>query len=101
MSFEISLYNVKSIAKNLKAELSERGFEVKYADSLEILAKELGFRNWNTFLADLNKPPRVSAEGSVDAAQDDATADSAISEVDHPESAKEKNYWWVDEDIFF
>ena len=71
MSFEISLTNVKSIAKNLKAELSERGFDLKYAYSLEILSKVLGFRNWNTLLAELNKIPQPSAEGAVLDVQED------------------------------
>jgi len=54
MSIEVSSSNIKSIAKNLKGALSDYKLDLKHSQSLEILSKAFGYKDWNTLSAKLN-----------------------------------------------
>lgn len=43
----------KAMARRLRSALAEREMEVAHAISLELIAAELGYRDWNTALAEL------------------------------------------------
>ncbi len=45
MSIEVSPSNIKSIAKNLKAALSDYDLDLKHSQSLEILFKAFGYKD--------------------------------------------------------
>ena len=47
----ISLPELKSQAKSLRAALAETGQNVTHSQSLELLARQHGFRDWNTLHA--------------------------------------------------
>ena len=47
----LSLPELKSQAKSLRAALAETGQAVTHSQSLELLAKQHGFRDWNTLHA--------------------------------------------------
>jgi catechol 2,3-dioxygenase-like lactoylglutathione lyase family enzyme len=49
----------KGMAKRLRIALAEREIEISHAVSLELIAAELGHRDWNTAAADLS-PPEAS-----------------------------------------
>jgi len=46
--------DAKSMARRLRAAMKARGLTVTHADTLEIVAAQLGFRDWNTTSATLN-----------------------------------------------
>jgi len=53
-----SLDDLKAQAKRLRAALEEDGDFISHSEALELLAKQLGFRDWNTLHAAIgNKPP--------------------------------------------
>ncbi len=54
VSIEVTSHNIKSIAKKLKSVLLEHKLELKHSQSLEIVAKVFGFKDWNSFSAKLN-----------------------------------------------
>jgi len=50
---------LKSQAKRLRARLARDGTEINHARSLEMIAAQYGYRNWNTLHAAIgNRPPR-------------------------------------------
>ena len=51
MATEISTHEAKAMARRLRAALSERGYEVGHSHALELLARSLGVRDWNTYIA--------------------------------------------------
>jgi len=55
MSIEVTAQNIKSIAKNLKSVLSDYHLELKHSQSLEIIAKALGCKDWNSLSARLKE----------------------------------------------
>jgi hypothetical protein len=53
-----SLDALKAQAKRLRAGLAEDGDFISHGEALELIAKQYGFRNWNTLHAALgNRPP--------------------------------------------
>jgi rod shape-determining protein MreB and related proteins len=62
MSIEVSASNIKSIAKNLKAALSDYKLDLKHSHCLEILSKAFGYKDWNTLSAKLNGASQSQTE---------------------------------------
>ena len=60
-----SLKKTKGRAKRLRSYLASQDFEITYAQSLEAVAQEDGFRDWNTLSASLlaaSDPARSDSE---------------------------------------
>lgn len=56
----------KTLAKCLRQALSERGIEISHSDSLECVARQLGWRDWNTLAAHLDyKPMRLPKHWTI------------------------------------
>ena len=53
----------KAMAKNLRQALAERRIEITHSDSLECVARQFGWRDWNTLAAQLDRPPLRLPEG--------------------------------------
>lgn len=54
-----SLETLKAQAKRLRAGLAEDGDFINHSEALELVARQYGYRNWNTLHAALgNRPPR-------------------------------------------
>lgn len=47
----------KALARTLRQALSERGIDLSHGDSLECVARQLGWRDWNTLSAHLDRKP--------------------------------------------
>jgi hypothetical protein len=54
-----SLDAVKAQAKALRATLIASGQEVSHSQSLELIAKSLGFKDWNTLHAKIGNGPHL------------------------------------------
>lgn len=54
-----SLDALKVQAKNLRASLGATGHAISHAQSLELLAKQLGHRDWNTLHAAAGNAPPI------------------------------------------
>ena len=52
-----SLDDLKAQAKRLRAALAEDGDFISHSEALELLAKQLGFRDWNTLHAAIGNRP--------------------------------------------
>lgn len=53
-----SLPEAKAQAKTLRADLTKQGTEINHANTLEMVAHQHGFADWNTFHAAIgNRPP--------------------------------------------
>ncbi|WP_310621370.1 glyoxalase superfamily protein [Flexibacterium corallicola] len=59
-----SVQELKEQAKRLRAELQDRGVRLGHSQSLEILSKQLGFKNWNTLHAKAGNGSRPIAVGA-------------------------------------
>ena len=46
----------KAMAKCLRQVLAERQIEISHSDSLEFVARQLGWKDWNTLAAQLDGP---------------------------------------------
>jgi hypothetical protein len=46
----------KMMAKSLRKALAERHVDISHSDSLECVARQLGWRDWNTLAAQLDRP---------------------------------------------
>ncbi len=53
-----SLDQLKAQAKALRKSLTAEGREVSHSHALELVAKSLGFRDWNTAFAAVGNAPR-------------------------------------------
>ena len=53
----------KAMARNLRQALAERRIEITHSDSLECVARQFGWRDWNTLAAQLDRPPLRIPEG--------------------------------------
>jgi predicted enzyme related to lactoylglutathione lyase len=51
MATEISTHEAKAMARRLRTALEERGYQVGHSQALELLARALGARDWNTYVA--------------------------------------------------
>lgn len=52
----------KARARELRAELAAAGTPVSHSEALECVAKELGYRDWNTASARLSNMPEVALQ---------------------------------------
>lgn len=52
-----SILELKARAKRLRAELDKQGQTVSHSQSLELIARELGMKNWNTLFAAAGNRP--------------------------------------------
>ena len=46
----------KAMAKSLRQALAERKIDISHSDSLECVARQLGWRDWNTLAVQLERP---------------------------------------------
>ncbi|MFD0916854.1 glyoxalase superfamily protein [Pseudahrensia aquimaris] len=59
-----SAFKAKEQAKRLRAKMTEEGTSIGHAKSLELIANQHGFRDWNTMFAAIgNGPPNGWAIG--------------------------------------
>lgn len=59
-----SMMEAKDQAKRLRRTLAEKGTQIGHAQSLELVAHQHGFRDWNTlFAAIANRPPKTWVPG--------------------------------------
>lgn len=59
-----SAMQAKDLAQRLRTKMAEDGTPIGHAKSLELVAHQYGFRDWNTMLAAIgNRPPRDWAAG--------------------------------------
>lgn len=49
-------HDPKAMAKSLRQALSERHIEITHGDSLECVARQFGWRDWNTLAAQIARP---------------------------------------------
>ena len=88
MSIEVSAFNIKSFAKNLKAVLSDYKLDLKHSHCLEILSKTLGYKDWNTLSAKLNGASQSQTEERlVDEARNQESSNSPPPEPEKDEIA--------------
>lgn len=59
MAIENSAREAKAMARRLRIALGERGYEVAHSEALELVARALAARDWNTYVAQSDE--RVSA----------------------------------------
>lgn len=50
-----SVHDAKGMAKAVRAALAEKAVEISHSEALEIVARQLGFDNWNILSARLEK----------------------------------------------
>lgn len=48
--------DAKSMAKRLRQTLAERRIDITHSDSLECVARQFGWRDWNTLAAQMERP---------------------------------------------
>ena len=53
----------KAMAKTLRQALAGRQTEISHSESLELVARQLGWRDWNTLAAQMDRPPLRLPEG--------------------------------------
>jgi hypothetical protein len=53
----LTLDTLKSQAKRLRSALAEDGDFITHSEALELLAKQMGFRDWNTLQASVGNRP--------------------------------------------
>lgn len=59
---ELTTGDAKAAARTLRADLADRHIEITHGKALELVAHQLGFRDWNTACAVLDRP-RTDAAG--------------------------------------
>ncbi len=54
-----TVHDAKAMAKSVRAALAEKAIDISHSEALEIVARQLGFDNWNVLSARLEKdaPP--------------------------------------------
>lgn len=55
----------KNAAHSLRAELAETGVPITHSRALELVARQLGYRDWNTAAAALEDPPGIGVGAAV------------------------------------
>jgi hypothetical protein len=53
--------DAKAMAISLRSSLAEQGIEVTHSRALEMVATQLGFRDWNTLAAEIGKDAGTEA----------------------------------------
>lgn len=56
-----SFLDAKAMAKTLRQELKSRNLELGHSECLEVVAKQFGFRDWNTMAVELEGPTPVDS----------------------------------------
>ena len=103
MSIEVSASNIKSIAKNLKAALSDYKLDLKHSQSLEILSNAFGYKDWNTLSAKLNGTSQTQSENHLNdemVAQEGAEAEVQFQESDEEALSPQKQNDTAPDSIF-
>jgi catechol 2,3-dioxygenase-like lactoylglutathione lyase family enzyme len=54
-----TISDAKRMAKALRSPLASRGVEISHSESLELVAAQLGYRDWNTAAARLGDRPAI------------------------------------------
>ncbi len=49
-----NLHEAKSLARNLRAQLAKDGAQISHGRSLELVSRQHGFKDWNSFSAAIN-----------------------------------------------
>lgn len=49
-----SFLDAKTMARTLRAALADRGFAITHSDSLELVARQFGLKDWNTLSAQID-----------------------------------------------
>jgi hypothetical protein len=62
----------KAMARRLRADLLSRGLDLRHSEALELVARQLGHRDWNTFAAG------VAGAGDGDATTDELGPDDGL-----------------------
>ena len=62
MSNQLSLDTLKKQAKTLRQNMADINQPISHSQSLEILAKQKGFKDWNTLHAHIGNQPKPSFE---------------------------------------
>lgn len=57
MTHDLSLDRLKLQAKNLRQSLADQGHSISHSQSLELLAKQMGHRDWNILHASIGNQP--------------------------------------------
>src|SRR6185312_15948484 len=57
------LSDPKSMARHLRAALTDRGVAISHSEALELVARQLGARDWNTLAATTSAAP--ASDGHV------------------------------------
>jgi hypothetical protein len=58
-------HDAKAMSKILKDECDKRGLKLAHSDSLEIVAKQFGLKNWNVLAALIGEPAASVASGAT------------------------------------
>lgn len=61
-NFHTPLDRAKQRARQLRIDLSKSGNQLSHSQALEMVAKELGYRDWNTAAALLSNYPDISVQ---------------------------------------
>jgi hypothetical protein len=84
--------DAKAMARTLRAALAAKGLKISHSDSLELIAKALGARDWNTLSAMIHAepparpadlPPPADTVQAPPAARGSATFSGALEETLH------------------
>jgi hypothetical protein len=54
--------DAKAMARTLRQALAAKGLKISIAESLELVARQLGFADWNTLAAAIRRAPRGTPE---------------------------------------
>jgi uncharacterized protein len=57
--------DAKAMAQTLRDELKAKGVSLTHSDNLELVAKVLGFHDWNTLAAKIQSEDQVNAPGTT------------------------------------
>jgi len=87
MSIELTSQNIKSFAKNLRTVLAEHHLSLKHSQSLEILSRTFGYKDWNTFSALLKQ----SDSGRIPESSEEKTGSGLPAESLSKELAEKGN----------
>lgn len=65
MAIETTTHEAKAMARRLRTALGERGYEVAHSEALELIARALGARDWNTYSARADGPVGIVGQPVV------------------------------------
>ncbi|WP_460945374.1 glyoxalase superfamily protein [Okibacterium endophyticum] len=62
---DVTIASAKSAARRLREHLTQSGFAISHSEALELVAHQLGFRDWNTAVAGLNASTGGGIGGAI------------------------------------